>query len=811
MSDKVEIKITGTNQAGPAFRQVTSDAQTMGRSIDETGRRSAQSLQNINQRAAALGAAIGGATLLMGEFTRAAAEDEASQARVEQAIQNTGDALDDYSAKLDIAIKKGQEKAFSDDDTRDALTKLIGVTNDTGLAMDNLGLVMDFARARGISLATSADIIGKVMGGNLGILSRYGIVLGENATKEEALALIQQRSAGQAATYAETSLGQLDIYKDKLGELTEGWGAHAGAMQSVLLMLPGLRAGYIALAGAIGGLGGLGALAGIAVPAALVAGGASLAYGYNQDTIGETATNTFWNNFFLKGSQVMNALLPGDPYDVQKYREQLLENERGALINTGLLAPGEDQSVVWDRIAALTGTITGEMSTRELIDHVVRLSTGQGLTIPQWVSQTAGARADWIQDPITGVNMPRSEYSRYNSQRLIGSGMYPTTGVGLSAGYVGPLPRPDPYGGQGIYNPFQYDFAKYNAQVGSRFGTEPAYSAYGTGGTGAIANTLSGAGAAPIVLSQANQDIANAANAAAYTAALEEQYGAYARLIEGIDGARGAASAYKAVQDGLLGDQEVYNHQLGEFGGVQSDLTAGYEILLERQAAGQKLTKEEQSLLDNYPALYARISGAVDDATVSNALIAASYIENMKQSDAWKSSLDDTNGSLGSLNETLQLFILSLEGVPEEVRTRIYLDNISLALQDIETFKSLLDSVPPSVATTLYLTYQDYIPGGVGSPFLHGGIPRYANGGIPIYAGEAGPELMSFANGGSAMAMTPGIYTVPQNTHITPAPASRGRMSGGGGNIIVQGDLHLHMSDPNVYAAVRESAIGGSR
>src|SRR4029453_8884931 len=70
MSDKMEIRITANaTSASSAFKTVTNDAKAMGTAVEDAGNKSGRSLQQLNQRAAAFGAALGGATLLMGEFS----------------------------------------------------------------------------------------------------------------------------------------------------------------------------------------------------------------------------------------------------------------------------------------------------------------------------------------------------------------------------------------------------------------------------------------------------------------------------------------------------------------------------------------------------------------------------------------------------------------------------------------------------------------------------------------------------------------------------------------------------------------------
>ena len=422
MSDRFEVKITGSNQASQAFQSVTRDMETMGRSADATTRRMGLSFDDINKRAFAMGAAIGSATLLLGEWSRAAAEDEAGQNRLQQAIENTGRSYEDYASAVDRAIEVGQEKAFADDRVREALTRLNTVTGDTQASLNQMGLVMDFARARGIDLATSADIIGKVMGGNTAVLARYGIVLQEGATATEALALIQQRSAGQADAYANSTLGQLDQMKIKWDELTETIGYHTGGLQEVLMLLPGLTAGYTALSGALAGLGGLGALGKVAPYLGAAAVGGVLAYGYYQDDkmagYGTTQANTLANQGFAAAGDLINWAIPFfDPYNTQKYRDQMASNSVEDVIKQLIYLsaseanykPAQAYGAKLDMLDIVPSDMSGDGDYQR---YIIDQATQAGMTVGEWLSWQLSMSSGAVRDPVTG------RYNTVGSNRI---------------------------------------------------------------------------------------------------------------------------------------------------------------------------------------------------------------------------------------------------------------------------------------------------------------------------------------------------------------------------------------------------------
>ena len=100
----------------------------------------------------------------------------------------------------------------------------MSVTKDVDKALELQATAMDLARLRGMDLVTAGDLIGKVYAGNLGTLSRYGIVLRKGTTAAEALAEIQRRASGQAQAYADTTEGQMVVAQIKMNDAMEELG-----------------------------------------------------------------------------------------------------------------------------------------------------------------------------------------------------------------------------------------------------------------------------------------------------------------------------------------------------------------------------------------------------------------------------------------------------------------------------------------------------------------------------------------------------------------------------------------------------------
>lgn len=766
------VELRAKDSMSPVFKNAGAAAARSAKEVTDSFARAGESTRRFSVAAAAMGSAIGASAGILADFSRAAAEDAAGQARLQQSIENTGKSYDQYSDAVDKAIKKGQDKAFSDDATREALVRLNAVTNDAGKSMDQLGLVMDFARARGISLADSASVIAKVMGGNVGILQRYGIAVEDGATATEALALIQARSAGQADVYANSQLGQLDKMRDKWAELAESIGANTGELQQFLLLLPGLSAGVTALSGLVAGMGGVGALSSLLLkfggPAALVAGGASLAYGYSQDTLGSSSTNTFWNNFFLKGSQTLNALLPGNPYNEQKYIDQMNLNNVGDAINAIFKGPNEGKGVVWDRVAAATGQITGEMSDDELRTYVQMQAVKAGLTIGQYLLNAASS-SNLVRDPVTGVYMESSQAARYAAIRANQADPYAGVGqgrptIGLDNSYMSPAYKSAAAMQGGMTRLGQ-----------SSVSDAPVNRFIGTG----VSNVQAGM----TQMGQQSVDIANN-----MTKALQAQYGAYAVLFDGITKTSDATAVFNAVQAGLGSEMNVYQAQASEWTSELNAQESAYNILQDRQSKGIALTKEQTDFLNNYTKATEIGTGAVEDSTIAAGIAAQNMLLNKNAMDEWKAGT-------GELTDTILLLIEALGGVPDDIRTQITLDGADEFERQLNAAISQLNNANGQTAHFYIDTQRTGIS--VGNPngpsinageYRHGGmIPAAAHGRM------MGSGYTLVGDGG-----LPELLTGGQGRMVIPGSATRAMMrdKGTGGGITINGPVNVYANDP---------------
>jgi len=177
------------------------------------------------------GAAVGKSVALLGDMVRQSRAEEVGITRLSTAVDNAGLSWQEHGAQIERIIGARQRLAYSDGTLRDSLSILVAQTGSVTDALKLQLLAADLARGKNIDLATASEIVGKVAQGNVSILTRYGIVLKEGATAQEALAALQARFGGQAEAYANTAQGSADKLATAWGNAMETVG---GAVDGVL-------------------------------------------------------------------------------------------------------------------------------------------------------------------------------------------------------------------------------------------------------------------------------------------------------------------------------------------------------------------------------------------------------------------------------------------------------------------------------------------------------------------------------------------------------------------------------------------------
>jgi hypothetical protein len=184
---------------------------------------------------AAFAGVAGTAVVALKGMAEGAAADQAEQDRLTAAIAAATGSTVDQTAAVDAAIAAGQERAFTDSQTRDALQSLVTSTGDLTAATGLLGTAQDIARFAGVDLATAADAVAKANAGQDGALRKMLPGLAQGATATDTLANAQALAAGQADAYGKTTEGAMAKSADAVGELGETVGSALLPMLDAIL------------------------------------------------------------------------------------------------------------------------------------------------------------------------------------------------------------------------------------------------------------------------------------------------------------------------------------------------------------------------------------------------------------------------------------------------------------------------------------------------------------------------------------------------------------------------------------------------
>lgn len=236
---------TSYDKAGRSAKGAASNATLFGRSVKDGLKLGAGSF-------AAFATLEGVASILRGSVP-AALEAERSTKRLETQLDNLGLASAENVTRIEDQIRASTLLAGVIDDEliRDSLVNLLRTTRNITKATELNNLAMDIAIAKNISLETASRLVARVYAGNTGTLGRYGIIIDKSATSTEALTILQDRFAGQAAAAGATAEGAFGKFAFRLEELQEQLGA---AIIPLLLSATEVASDFLIVAEQIGNL-----------------------------------------------------------------------------------------------------------------------------------------------------------------------------------------------------------------------------------------------------------------------------------------------------------------------------------------------------------------------------------------------------------------------------------------------------------------------------------------------------------------------------------------------------------------------------
>ena len=245
---------------------VTKKLNGISKAFDKIGGKGsgASLFGNVGAKAVAAGFnlisdAIGGTVGFLDDAVHAAIEDQASNERLNQALKNNVAGHQELSQAILDYIDVQGTRGFADDDVRDGLGQLVGVTHDVQKAQELLTIAEDLARAKGIDLATATDLVTKASQGNGKALKALGIDIGKTKDAATILDIVQQNVKGSADAWNQTMAGKLNKSQIAFNEAVEKIGYQLLPVLADIMQkfaddwLPALGRGWDKVTGAIKG------------------------------------------------------------------------------------------------------------------------------------------------------------------------------------------------------------------------------------------------------------------------------------------------------------------------------------------------------------------------------------------------------------------------------------------------------------------------------------------------------------------------------------------------------------------------------
>ncbi len=205
---------------------------------------------SFNKVAIASAAAFAGIATFAGKAALAAAEDAAEQERLATSLRNTVGATDEAIAATEEFIASlAKTTTFSDSELRPALDSLVRSTGDLTAAQYQLKLAQDIAAGTGRPLVDVADALAKANAGNMKSLQALSPAIRDNIKDGDSLNEVFQELSvtfgGQAAAQAGTLSGQMQIMRNRFGEVVEEIGQAFLPILKIAIDLLGSLAEFI--------------------------------------------------------------------------------------------------------------------------------------------------------------------------------------------------------------------------------------------------------------------------------------------------------------------------------------------------------------------------------------------------------------------------------------------------------------------------------------------------------------------------------------------------------------------------------------
>ena len=174
--------------------------------------------------AALAGVSFMAVTKFIGDSVKAFGIQEKAVKRLTVAMQQQGAAISDVNKAIRLTGELQSKTIFGDEESINALATMVNMSGDYTASIKALSLAQDMAVGLGKDLASTSDMLGKAMGGNVDILARYfpaiRDIVPELRNWENVTVLLEERFKGQSQQIAGFT-DRVTQLSNELGDLKE--------------------------------------------------------------------------------------------------------------------------------------------------------------------------------------------------------------------------------------------------------------------------------------------------------------------------------------------------------------------------------------------------------------------------------------------------------------------------------------------------------------------------------------------------------------------------------------------------------------
>lgn len=208
-------------------------------------------------------------------------ETKSSTVNLTKNIKITKEQVQAASESFIKASGSVRNLGFDDEAAAVSMSKFFQRTGDVTQSIKLNTVAMDLARTKQVDYNTAVGLVSQVLAGNGRVLKQYGIDIKDTASPLEAIGILADKVKGQAASFAETTQGKIEVLKYTVDDLSQAIGdtlksSLAGIVEQVQPIIakiqqwvevnPELTKRIVLAATAITGLVAVIGLLGIAMP-----------------------------------------------------------------------------------------------------------------------------------------------------------------------------------------------------------------------------------------------------------------------------------------------------------------------------------------------------------------------------------------------------------------------------------------------------------------------------------------------------------------------------------------------------------------